>query len=243
MGMIERDTVLTLVISENIDVKPDRAILVIHVANNEETSYFSDSKRCLDVGTNNVSKVIKLIKEFNIGNEDVKTANLDVKAKYEYSTIQKKNGLGLTNKETETISKRKISGYNYSCIIQVELNTDDKRLTKLYCELVNQDYIENVHIEFYAKNIENYYDKLVEKIVTKANHRAAVLAKAAYKAVESIISMDVGVNHTYVNFNSFVNTDSFDGCCFEDSVATHIESMANSEKVLSETITFKFRLK
>lgn len=242
------ETILKLSIYDSIEVKPDKAIINININSEKENETFSDNKKALSVGESTVEKALKIIKSFNIKDDAIDTGRLNINAKFEYTEKCKQTN-GLFGKELEKTSKSVIAGYNFKCLISVKLDSDDERIVKLYCSLVNNKYMRDIRVDFITENTDTYYDKLLEKIIDKARHQAHIIAKASYKSVENISNISVGARSYDVNYASFSNCVVYDDCecisddSFEDSVNTHIEAMANTTKFMGETISFEYKLK
>ena len=246
-----KETILTLSITDTIKVKPDTAVLTITVANEDDNDLCKTYEEAAKVGAKKLNHLMEIIKELGVASEYVKASKLSVRPSHTSVNTKKETVKILGSREIETSYARKLLGYEYSATIGLKLPSDNEDIAKIYCKLSAEDDAKKVDVGYILVETETWHDKLIDKLIKKAQHKAEIVAHSSRQEVGKLVEIDFTNRANMYNNLVFANNCSmdfceYDECCdmeFEDNVSDMLDAMANTEKELSETVTIKYLLK
>ena len=244
------ETVLTMTLKDSINVKLDTAVINISVANDDNDlceSYEEAYKKCAE----KTATLISLLKNNGVKHDSIKTDALLISPIYT-SVTNKKESVGIFNRDTETSYSKKLLGYGHRSFIQVKIPSNTENLAELYCKVASSKEVKNTNIDFMLEDAEVYKDEVIKKIISKANAKAELIADSSDLRVVGIQSIDLGNTGSRLVVQNYYD-DSCSLDCASDSVKfrsstaikhTHsaIESMLNKEQEITESLTIKYLL-
>ena len=241
------DTILLISVSDNLKVKPDTAVMNIIIGNRDDNDLCNTYEEASKIGAEKMANLVSTIKNLGVQQDYIKVNRLIVSPVYTNVTNKKENNSLFGSKESETSYSKKLIGYSYNSKIILKIPVSEANIAKVYCKMASDESAKSVCIDYILVDTETWHDKLLEKIIEKARHKAEIIAKASDMKVDKI--KNINLNPRNRGFGSVLKMNSFecDDCSFDESfeenISTSLDIMANSEQEISENLEISFKLK
>lgn len=205
-----------------IKVKPDMTRITMTLEGLYE--YYEETLRHSSEDT----EILKdIMEKHGFDRSDVKTLSFNVDAKHESYQAKDKSW------------KQRFVGYEYSHLLKVEFESDNKRLGEILYALANADEIHPVfRLSYTVKNKEASKNLLLGKAVEDAKAKAQVLSQAAGVSLESIQSIDYSWGEIEFEYSPMRGNMLMEKCCeAEDAYGAYDMDIEPDDIEVSDTVT------
>ena len=182
-----------------LKVHPDMTRIVITLEGR-----YKDYGETLTKSAEDTEKMKDLLVPFGFERSDLKTLSFDVETKYESYKVKDEY-------------KRRFVGYEYTHMLKLEFDSDNKRLGKILYVLANCRLHPEFRLSYTVKDPEAAKNELLAKAVQDAVAKAGILSTAAGVNLKDIQSVDYSwgtIDFEYRPMDNMPMPDgTYDLCC------------------------------
>ena len=169
---------ITAEASESKSIAPDTATITFSVETSDK-----NSQKAVELNNQRMAAIADAVKKQLAANESVKTSSYNLRQKYEYNNI--------TKKDVQT-------GYIVTNTITVTLK-DTKKAAKII-DTATQNGATNVSgLSFTIQNTDSVCRELTTKATQKAKKEAETVLAALGKTIDSVVSVNYSCNSQFHN--------------------------------------------
>ncbi len=168
----KRDSILKINVQDSLMVKSNIAILSIIVG--DENKLSSDYVTAHNYGLKATENVINMLEKLGCNT--------------------KHNRINIGQKCIYTVRRDdRFTGYKFSQYITLQMDKDSDSIAKVYSSLLNNKDISSINVSYTLKNTDKYKEKLMNKLIKKANKQAEMIASAAGLRVKGIKKVEQSI--------------------------------------------------
>ncbi len=206
-----------------LKVHPDMTRITVTL----EGRYF-DYGETLKRSSEDTEAMKDLLVPFGFERSDLKTLSFDVDAKYE-SYEEKRQG--------RTEYKRRFDGYEYTHVLKLEFDSDNKRLGRLLYALANCSLDPKFRLSYTVKDPEAVKNELLGKAVQDAVAKAGVLSSAAGLRLGDIQSMDYSWGEINFEYRPMDDSMMLKECAYEGPDGSYDVDIEPDNISVQDTVT------
>jgi uncharacterized protein YggE len=168
------------------------------------------------------------LEPFGFERSDLKTLSFDVDTKYE-SYEEKRQG--------RTEYKRRFVGYEFTHVLKLEFDSDNKRLGKILYALANCQLHPEFRLSYTVKDPEAVKNELLGKAVQDAVAKAGVLSGAAGLKLGDIQSVDYSWGEINFEYRPMNDRMVLEECSYECASGSYDMDIEPDDISVQDTVT------
>lgn len=223
---------LNITVEDSIVCQPDTAIV--------EFTYFNKNinieglRKAFETFTSNLRATID---EIGLNRDNLEIGRLNFSKEYKNVLVEKTAFLG---NKTEKVNERRPDGYSLSCTIRYIGSIEDKGITELYLKLfVSSSF--SVVLKFECRDIEKYKDTLLEKLLSKGQHKAELVAKSCGLSNIKLQHTDFSVRKTTVSYSS-LDCFEYSDYCDDSALEDFIDETSKQGREVTDNLTLTYEI-
>ena len=219
---------LKLTVEDSVMCSPDTAIISFNFGKKMDT---------IEELETSFDECIETLKEIIRSNLALDESKLEIGSLY-FRQVNKNVTVEKTNSETNEVEKTKeerFDGYTLNCAIKYVDKITNKGVYDFYTTLM-ENVPFSISMNFECRNLENYKDDLLKKLIKKGKDKANLIAQE-YDCDEVVLKkMDFSATKNNVFFNEYKRNS------LERGISNFLDEVNKRDIELKDSLTLEYEM-